>query len=248
MSAASLLDVGHLSALTTPAFRRALYEQATAAGFDPDAINAVIAVESGFNPNIQNAGGAPALGLLQFWDMFFPAVAARAGRPDVQWDDLRSLTAEQQVPFVIAYFQGTPIAASSKPHDAGDYYVATLLPAFVGAPDATVVGVKGSTDTLLNQSGGSTGLSLGKVYSQNAWLDKNGTGRITVADIKRPTRSLIAAAQSLPRVAVDSSSSPAPSKTPGASSLLALAGSVFFCRSCGARQHVVDVVPDGVRL
>lgn len=244
-----LLDVGGLSARTDGAFRTALYEQLTAAGFEPSYVAAVLAVESSFNPNVQNAGGSPALGLLQWWRDYWPAVAARAGQADVPWEALRTMSAVDEVPFVVSYFQGTPIPKLGAAATPGDYYVATLLPAFVGAPTSWVVGIKGSTDPLRTPTGANTGLSLGKVYDQNAWLDVDRDGTMTVADLQAPTESLVRAARQKSPIAVYGSSPAAP---PGASvakldpSLIA-SGVLFFCPSCGARSDVAHVVGRGVK-
>lgn len=230
-----LLDVGGLSTKTDAAYRVAIYEQCRAAKLNPDFVNACVALESGYRPNVQNAGGAPALGALQFWRDFWPDLARRAGFTGLPWDSLRTLSLADQVPFIVAYFLGTPVAGRSD-LTAGDYYAATVLPALVGAPLTWVVGIKGSTDPLRTPSGANTGLSLGKIYEQNAGLDRNGDGQITLGEIEKLARGLYDAALELPPVPVYSvSPGPAPL------SLVAGAGLLFFCQHCGERSSAVRV-------
>jgi hypothetical protein len=198
---AELLDIAGLRDRTTPRFRYELWRQASEAGLNPSYIAAVMRLESNFDPNIQNKGGAPALGLLQFWRDYFPAVVARAARarPElagVQWEDLRRLDAVTQIPLVISYFEGVPaLHVQSTPTD---YYVATFMPRFVGYPSSTVLGRKGSDEFV---SG--TKLKLGTVYAQNAGLDVDKDGVITVGDIGRKVESVVSDAKKRAPIQVD---------------------------------------------
>ncbi len=168
------------------------------------------------------------------------AAAARvAGRPDVPREALAGMSLAEQVPFMIAYFKNTPIGSNPAGKGAGEYWLATVLPAFVGAPDAAVIGQRGSTDPLLLPSGQPASFSLGTFYAQNAGLDHDGDGVITVRDIRAPAEAAERAASALPLVDVYGS----PASVPGeASSLMAGAGLVFFCPCCGSRFPVVHVV------
>lgn len=196
-----LLDIAGLRERTTPRFRYELWRQASEAGLNPSYIAAVLRLESNFDPNIQNQGGAPALGLLQFWRDFFPAIVARAAksRPElasVTWDDLRWLTAVAQIPFVISYFEGVPaLHVQSTPTD---YYVATFMPRFVGYPSATVLGKRDSAELVPG-----TKLKLGTVYAQNAGLDVDRDGVITVGDVGRKVETVVAEARKRPPIHVD---------------------------------------------
>jgi hypothetical protein len=229
-----LLDISGLVAKTTPSFRDELYRLATAAGYNPSYIAAVIELESGFNPSALNPGGH-ALGLLQWWDSYFPSTARAAGMPNVRWSDLAKMSAVEQLPFVIAYFE----QATSKPLlTPTDYRMAVFMPAFVGAPDTTVLGKKGSTDKL-----GSTGLSLGVVYEQNSGLDLNHDGVIDVGDVGAGIEDLVTAARMRPPVPVTVPDSvlPPPAAAPSTFPVTATAAisgaavvslGLFFCPYC----------------
>jgi hypothetical protein len=232
---ASLLNVPGLEQRTDNAFRAELVERSRIAGYNPDYLAAVISFESGFDANVQNRGGSPALGLIQFWRDYFPPVAKRAGM-DVVWEDLRRLTAREQLPLVFAYMQGTgrKITAVSP---VRDYYLNVFLPAAVGKSESFVIGEKGSTETLW-------GLSKGRLYDQNAGFDADRDGRYTVGDVARKIERLVADAEKRPRVPVDLG---APDTMPPArrepEMLLAGAGLVFFCCRCGASSGSVRVEP-----
>lgn len=178
MDAYPLLAVSGLEK-TNDAFRRALVRGSLARGYDPSFIAAVISNESGFDPNVQNRLGAPALGLLQFWRDYFPAIARRAGMR-VTWEDLRHLSAIEQLPLVFAYFDGTRLSSLGAAATPTDYYMATFLPALVGAPRDRVLGERDAAGPLPG-----TGLSLDKLYRQNPGFDHDGDGRFTVADVGR---------------------------------------------------------------
>lgn len=179
---------------TTPRFREQLVAGALSLGLNPSYLAAIISLESGFNPAIQNQLGAPALGLIQFWEAFFPDIAKRAGRPDVSWNDLRYMTAEEQLPFVIAYYAVSPLRRRTGATPT-DYYMSNFLPAFVGYDKGKILGVKGSTEPLLFTHGGSSGLSLGKVYSQNPGFDSEKKGYFTVGDVGKKIEGIVSAAR-----------------------------------------------------
>ena len=237
MALAQLLDIAGLRDRTSPRFRYELWKQATEAGLNPSNIAAVMRIESNFDPNIQNKGrdgvagtadDAPALGLIQFWRDFFPPIVKRAARarPELagtQWEDLRRIGAVQQLPFVMAYFeaQGRLNAASSPT----DYYMATFLPAFVDAPPGTVLGRKGDDQFLPG-----TKLKLSKIYEQNAGLDTNRDGVITVGDVGSKIEGIVSAARARPAIEVEE---PDEQTAPG------LQASLFD----GARGLVLLLVP-----
>lgn len=170
---------------TTPSFREQLVAGALAYGLNPSYIAAVIAFESGFNPKAKNPDGG-ALGLIQWRRSVFPAVAKKAGM-NVTWDDLPSLSAEEQLPLVFAYYADKPIHEASNP---SDYYLAVFLPIGVGKPLDFVLGKADSNETHPG------GLSLGKVYELNKGLDKNPqNGLITVEKAAAPVLSILQAAR-----------------------------------------------------
>lgn len=194
-----LLAVPGLSR-TTPYFRSRLVELAQANHLDANAIAAVISLESGFVANVANRQGKPAQGLLQWWRPYFPPVAKAAGMA-VSWDDLHWLTAEQQLPLVMATFRLNGISAASSPTD---YLVSLFLPTQRGKPRDTVLGQKGSTDLLPG-----TQLSLGDIYAQNQVYDANADGVITIGDLTDKIEGVLASAAARPRVVV--TKVPAPS-------------------------------------
>jgi peptidoglycan hydrolase-like protein with peptidoglycan-binding domain len=122
---------------------------------------AIMKQESGVNPQAVNAQSG-ATGLIQF----MPSTARSLGTTT---EELKSMTAVEQLDYVYKYFKMVGVGNGS----LGDLYMAVFMPKYVGANDNTVLG-----------SSGATGFS-GKVYAQNAGLDRNRDGRITVGDVKQ---------------------------------------------------------------
>lgn len=233
---------------TSDAFRSELFKRARAAGYDPSLLAAVMSFESGFDAHVQNRGGAPAWGLIQFWKPAWQAAAARLGIADSPFPDaLLGMTAEQQLPFVIAYYDGTALKRKGT-GSASDYYLATFMPAMIGAPPSWVLGKRDSTEVLRTPSGVSTGLSMGKVYAQNSGLDSTGDGVITVAETVSPVVRRVTDASARAPIPVwgePGELGPAPPAQPQPESappyLMSSAGLLFFCRSCGALSSTVGV-------
>jgi hypothetical protein len=157
-----------------PEVSSALREQAAAAGLSPDALAAVIKHESGWNPAIVNKKTGKHGGLIQFDRDGWAGVAKAAGRPDVTWEQMTQMSAAEQVPFVIAYYQGKGLTPEST---VADYAMRTFMPAHANESDDFVLGEKGSQGHLPG------GLNLGKVYEQNAGLDLNRDGRILKGEV-----------------------------------------------------------------
>lgn len=237
-AAYSLLNVPGLEARTDNAFRAELVRRSLLAGYNPDYVAAVISFESGFDANVQNKGGAPALGLIQFWRDFFPPLAAAAGMPHVQWDDLRRMSAIEQLPLVFKYLQqsGPKLKASSP---VGDYYLTVFMPAAVGRPADFELGKRGSDETVF-------GLRKSRVYDQNAGLDADRDGRITVGDVTRKIDGLVAGARQRSRISVDLGGPSVPPAAPSSGAppmLIAGVGVVFFCPGCSGRFEAVKLEP-----
>lgn len=137
-------------------FDAELKRQTAAAGLNYDAVKNSIQVESGGKADAQNPSGAT--GLIQF----MPSIAKALGTTT---DELKKMSAIDQLPYVTKYFQERGLSAQ---HDKGDYYVAVAAGGdYVGKPDSTVVYPKGS-----------------KGWEQNApWRPADG-GDITVGSIK----------------------------------------------------------------
>jgi hypothetical protein len=150
---------------------------------DPDGISAVMSLESGYNPQAVNQlcmkekGNADqcATGLIQF----MPETARHLG---TSVHDLRGMSAVEQLVFVERFYR--PFAGKLK--TPGDYYMATFMPAHVGKPASTVLFVKGSAG-----------------YRQNAGLDRDQNGQITVGDVTRVIDQRFAEAKTKPTIEVD---------------------------------------------
>jgi len=153
-----------ISTIQDPDFKKKLEKIAAALGTTPNAMLAVMKLESGVNPAARNASGG-ATGLIQF----MPDTARRLGTTT---DDLRKMDGVQQLDYVYRYYKMTGVGDGS----AGDLYMATFMPKYVGYPDHHVLGASGDS-----------GFS-GAVYRQNKVLDRNHDGKITVGDVKQSVR------------------------------------------------------------
>ncbi len=149
---------------TSAWFRWELVNIGRRLNINPDYLSNVMGIESGFNPAATNPYGA-ATGLIQF----MPATAERLGTTT---GALRAMSAEDQLQYVEAFYK--PFAG--RLHNPGDAYMATFMPAFVGKPSSFVLGQEGSNETI-------SGLSKGTIYEQNAGLDQNHDGYLTVGDV-----------------------------------------------------------------
>ncbi len=167
-----VLDIAGLRQ-TSSAFQSALAEMALSIGLDPSYIAAVMKVETGgtFSPSIQNPFTS-ATGLIQF----MPATARAMG---TSVDELKRMSAVGQLEYVKRFFR--PYLPRIRPHVPGDYYLAVFMPAYIGR----------DPDTILFSSG-ETG------YAQNAGLDRNGDGFITVGDVTGTVDGVVAAALTRP--------------------------------------------------
>lgn len=178
----TLLDLPGLRArdAAEPGFARALDAMARSLGLDPNGIAAVMSLESGVNPGAVNKESG-ATGLVQF----MPATAVAFG---TNVNALRRMSAIEQLPFVRKLFTSKKI----RPSVMGDYYMSVFMPAFVGAPPETVLGVKGE-----------------KVYDLNAGLDVDQDGTLTVDDITRKIEDAVARALPVTFTSQQSSMGPA---------------------------------------
>ena len=167
-----LLDIDGLRG-TSGSFRSALAEMALSLGLDPSYIAAVMAIETGrtFSPSIQNPF-TNATGLIQF----MPATARAMG---TTVDALKRMSAVGQLEYVKRFFR--PHVGRIRPNVPGDYYLAVFYPAYIGRDPGTVI-----------FSAGDTG------YAQNAGLDKNADGIITVGDVTGTVDGVVARAAARP--------------------------------------------------
>ena len=147
-------------AIQDPDFKAKLEKVATALGVKSSDLMAIFKQESNVNPAAVNASSG-ATGLIQF----MPSTAQRLGTTTA---DLKTMDAVQQLDYVYKYFKMTGVGNGT----LGDLYMAVFMPKYVGYDDATVLGQHGAPGF------------AGQVYAQNAGLDRNKDGAITVADVK----------------------------------------------------------------
>jgi hypothetical protein len=164
---------GNMPPPTPEEFRGSVQGFAESANLNGDAILKVIGHESGGKASATNAITGKHAGLIQFSKETWQGLAKEAGEPDLTWEDMRKMSAEEQLPYVMMYYNRLGLGPDN---DAGDYAMATFMPAFWQAPDDTVLGEKGSKQSI-------GGLSMAKVWQQNPGL-RNGD-RITVGDVRR---------------------------------------------------------------
>lgn len=120
--------------------------------------------ESGIKPSVGNAGGAAYYGINQLGkSVFAPLTPA----------EFTALSAAEQLPYVEKFYKGAPI---SKMLTAGNLYQYNFLPGSLarGLGGDTVIAGKGGTGY---------GGHEGDYYAQNAGLDTDKSGAITVADL-----------------------------------------------------------------
>lgn len=131
---------------------------ADALGCDANHLMACMAWESAetFRPDIKNAAGSGATGLIQF----MPRTARGLGTTT---EALAKMTPEDQLRYVYEYFK--PWAGRLL--NLGDVYMAILWPKAVGQPDHYVLFDKKKTPT---------------TFRQNAGLDVNKDGLVTRAE------------------------------------------------------------------
>ncbi len=117
-----------------------------------DYLMACIAFESGetFRPDIRNAAGSGATGLIQF-------MSATARGLGTTTDELARMTAEDQIVWIWRYFK--PFRGRLR--TLSDHYMAILLPSAVGEPESHAL------------------FSGGVAYRQNSGLDANHDGKVT---------------------------------------------------------------------
>lgn len=145
----------------SPTFKDRLFWLCDELDINPDYLMACMAFESAetFRPDIKNAAGSGATGLIQF----MPSTALGLGTTVAR---LAAMTAEDQLNFVYKYFR--PYKARLKTLE--DTYMAILLPSQIGRP----------LDSVL--------FSGGIAYRQNSGLDKNADGKVTKAEASAKVR------------------------------------------------------------
>ncbi|TAE50893.1 MAG: hypothetical protein EAZ89_11180 [Bacteroidetes bacterium] len=147
-----------------PAFEAKVRESATALDVPPEWLMAVMYHESHFNPTALNQKGSGATGLIQF---MVPAVRDLNDRLGTQYymSDVRKMSAVNQLELVREYLQTTR-ERYGEYHSLTDLYLAVLYPRAMGKSDSYVLFSR-----------------MSKAYQQNAGMDENGDGRVTVGDV-----------------------------------------------------------------
>jgi hypothetical protein len=145
-------------AKVSPVFKERVVWIAENIGCSPNDLMACMAWESGetFRPDIKNAAGSGATGLIQF----MPATAKGLGTTTAA---LAKMTAEDQLRYVYEYFK----PYTGRLHNLGDLYMAILWPKGVEKPDHYVLFDKRKMPT---------------AFRQNAGLDVNKDGLVTRAE------------------------------------------------------------------
>ena len=149
-----------VSTIQDPDFKKKLEKVASALGVKSSDLLAIMKQESGVNPQAVNPT-SNARGLIQF----MPSTARMLG---TTVDEIYKMDGVQQLDYVYKYFKMTGVGDGS----LGDLYMAVFMPKYVGYPDNFILGGSGLPGF------------AGKVYAQNAGLDRNRDGTITVADVK----------------------------------------------------------------
>jgi len=141
-------------------FAHRTIEIAVELGIEPSWLMACMAFESGrtFSPSVTNGAGSGAVGLIQF----MPSTALHLG---TSTDELKRMTAVQQLEYVLKYFR----PGKGRLHSLEDVYMTILWPNAVGKPLDYVLFDKED-------------LGHPKRYIQNAGLDYNKDGRVTKAE------------------------------------------------------------------
>jgi hypothetical protein len=107
-------------------FARGIADAADRIGVDPFALTNLMYFESGLNPGAVNRSSG-ASGLIQF----LPSTARSLGTTVEQ---IRSMSALQQLPLVERYLQGVKAAHGSL-REPGDLMLAVFHPAYIGKPN-----------------------------------------------------------------------------------------------------------------
>jgi Transglycosylase SLT domain len=147
-------------------FRDRVHWIADDLNLDASSLMACMAFETGetFRPDIRNAAGSGAIGLIQF----MPSTASHLGTTT---EKLGDMNAEDQLNYVWKYFS---------PHrdrlfNLGDIYMAILWPAGIGKPDDWNLFVKGG--------------SRPQLYFQNKGLDFDKDGDVSRAEALHAVRN-----------------------------------------------------------
>ena len=144
------------AALKEPGFMEGLRDIASNLGVNADDMLKVMTKESGLNPAAVNRH-SNATGLIQF----MPSTARGLG---TTVEELRNMSGVEQLKYIEMYYKNLGIKPGM---DVGDIYILNFYPAAINKPRDYVIASSGS-----------------KIYSQNAGLDVDKNGKITVQDVR----------------------------------------------------------------
>ena len=166
----------------TPEFKQKVDAIEQRLKMEPGSLMSVIRFETGgsFDPAVRNRAGSGATGLLQF----MPSTAKSLG---TSTDALAQMSAEDQLEYVERYLS----PYKGKMGTLKDAYMAVLYPKAIGKPEFYPLFTQGTT-----------------AYRQNAGLDRDKKGVVTVGDAVAKVRGSGEAAQ--PTMVAQ-----APSREPG---------------------------------
>lgn len=185
---------------TSPSFRAKLVESAKVLGIDPDQLATVISFETGgtFSPTVRNPASR-CVGLIQWCrdaaiQMAKTDNLSMTGEQALDW--LATKSAEQQLDYVVRYYQGWLKGRTNLTMEQA--YLIVFAPAFAFRPMSSVA-YKGGT----------------KEYEQNKGLDVDKDGNLSVGDIASKIQAHYRLGQSRPRVPVSDGKVPPSVMTAG---------------------------------
>lgn len=164
--------------LQDPDFNKKLKKVADALGIAETDLRAIIKTESGGDPTAQDPNHVSA-GLIGFTEQTARSLGTSKA-------EILKMSAVDQLDLVYKFYKMVGVRPGM---NRGDIYMLTFMPAFVNAPDDTVLGQRGG-GTLHLPNGKSVGLSMHKVWEQNPVFGKSkGKSYFTIADVKDTVNS-----------------------------------------------------------
>ena len=160
-----LMDKAAVHVSDVPTFERKVREIAGQLRVPPEWLMAVMYSESKFDASVRNFKGSGATGLIQF-------MPAAASEMNVSLERLRRMDHVQQLEYVYLYLQ-TVRDRYGEFQSLTDLYLGILYPKALGQDYCYTLYAKPS-----------------QAFEQNAGLDENKDGRVTVSDIDRRMQRL----------------------------------------------------------
>lgn len=151
----------------TPGLKASIDSTAQQFGLNGDFVARIMNKETAgsFSPATVSAADTNHAGLFQWSPDAWGEAARIGGHPEITWQQQQQMTAEQQLPFAMGYLKAKGLNADSP---IGQYYLALAAPAFMHAPDSSVIYRQGTDEVRKNPS----------------WdLDRD--GQITAGEIRR---------------------------------------------------------------